>query len=480
MYDILIIGGGVIGNLLAYELSRYQLEVVLLEKENDLNLGATRANTAIVHSGYDPEPGSLMAKLNVEGCALFPGLCRDFNVEYKNNGSLVLALREEDLVHLDKLYHNALANGVPGVEILTGDQVLAKEPAVNPKVLAGLWTPTAGICLPWQFSLAAAELAAINGVAYHLNTEVVGISRSGMGYEVKTTGGHFRSRFVVNCAGIYSDKIHEMIAPKAFTIYPTRGEYKLLDKMDPEKVKSTIFQCPTERGKGVLVAPTVHGNLLIGPDASRQEDKEDNSCSRRGLDYIAGQALQSVPGLDYRSTIREFAGIRANSDYGDFYIEMADRGFLDIAAIKSPGLTAAPAIAKYGVGILEENGLELQLKESWQATRPNKPFNRLNPTEQAELVAQDPKFGQVICRCETVTEGDILAAIHSPIPPSSLDGIKRRCGSGLGRCQGGFCGPRILEILARELGKDPSTIVQDRAGSWILTGPSSKGVDHEK
>ncbi len=477
MYDVLIIGCGITGAAAACQLSRYRLKVAVLERENDVSAGTTKANSAILHAGYDPEPGSLMAKLNVRGAALAKELCARLDVPYRPCGSLVLAFSDQDDQMVRTLCQRGLANGVPGVEVLTGDQARTMDPNLSPQVTSALWAPSAAICSPWEYCLALAETAVRNGADLHLETAVTGLERQAEGWLVRTGRGEFYARYVLNAAGVSAQEVHQMAAPKTFTIHPSRGQYFLLDKCEGDRVGHVIFQCPGPSGKGVLVAPTVHGNLIVGPDAGPVEGN-DVSTTGEGLGFVRRTALKSVPSINFRESIRNFAGVRAASDRGDFIIEFAAPGFLDLAGICSPGLTAAPAIAEYAARLLAEDGLALEEKENFLCQRRRIKFHHLSPADKAALVAREPAYGRVICRCETVTEGEILEALRGPIPPRSVDGVKRRVGAGMGRCQGGFCGPRVVELLARERGVSPGAIVQDRAGSWLLAAQTKGGTDH--
>lgn len=476
MYDAAIIGAGIVGAALAYQLSRYQLNILWLEKENDVALGATRANSAICHAGYDPPVGSDMARLNVAGNALMEPLCREVGAYFRRCGSLVLGFGEEDQAHLNMLYERGLANGVPGMKLLGRDEVLAMEPAVNPEVSGALYAPTAGIILPWDLALRLSEAAVREGVSLRLRQEVKGLRFEDGAWTIEAAET-FRARFVVNAAGLGAEAIHNLVFEPCFTLRPTRGEYFLLDKAAAPKVSHVLFQTPGPLGKGVLVTPTIHGNTLIGPNAERV-DGNDTATTAAGLAEVSRKAARSVPGLKFSENIRHFAGVRANREIDEFYIAYREPGFLDLAAIKSPGLTAAPAIAVEAVETLEKAGLLLEPKPSFDGTVKRLHFAELSPDEKEALCREKPSFGRVICRCQTITEGEILEAIHSPIPPCSLDGVKRRTGAGLGRCQGGFCGPRVLEILRRELGIPPEAVLQDKDGSFIVLG-DNRGGAHE-
>lgn len=476
MYDVLIIGCGIVGAAAAFELSKYQVRVGILEKENDVANGTTKANSAILHAGYDPLPGTLMARLNVRGVALARELCQKLDVPYRACGSFVLAFTPEECATLDTLKARGDANGVPGLEILTGDQARSMDPQLSDQVQAALYAPTAAICSPWEYCLALAETAVRNGAQLHLETEVTGIEKTGGGWLVHTSQGDFSARYLVNAAGVHADAVHDMAAPHAFTIRPSRGEYYLLDKAEGSRVSHTIFQCPNRNGKGVLVSPTVHGNLIVGPNAAPVEG-DDTATTAAGLDFVRTTALKSVPSIAFGQCIRNFAGVRANTEIHDFILQEKD-GFVDAAGICSPGLSAAPAIAEYLVQLLNDAGLALEPRPDFVCERHRTRFKELSPAQRADLVAQEPAFGRVICRCETVTEGEILEALHGPIPPRSVDAVKRRVNAGMGRCQGGFCGPRVVEILARELHLNPEDIQQDKKGTWLLWGETKGGSAH--
>ena len=477
MYDVLIIGCGITGAATAFELSKYQLRVGILEKENDVADGTTKANSAILHAGYDPRPGSLMARLNVRGSELARRLCPALDVPYVPCGSLVLAFSASERPALEELYRRGQANGVPGLELLTAAQARAMDHNLSGDVVSALHAPSAAICSPWEYCLALAETAVRNGAHLHLETAVTGLERREDGWLVRTNRGDFTARFVVNAAGVSAAQVHDLAAPHAFDIRPSRGQYYLLDKSEGDRVSHVIFQCPNKDGKGVLVAPTVHGNLIVGPNAEDVAG-DDTATTAAGLRFVRETAQKSVPSIQFRESIRNFAGVRAHAaGLDDFILREADGapGFFDLAGICSPGLTAAPAIAEYAVELMAAAGLSLTKKEDFLCTRRRVRFHDLPPEEKARLVSEHPAYGRVICRCETVTEGEILDALQSPIPPRSVDGVKRRVGAGMGRCQGGFCGPRVVEILSRELGLSPGQIVQDKAGTWLLSRETKGG-----
>ena len=475
MVDVVIVGGGVCGCSLLYELSRYKISAVLVEKENDVSVGTTKANSAIVHAGYDPHPGTKMARYNVEGNALVKELCEKLDVPYQQIGSLVLAFDADQDALVRELFDRGTQNGVPGMKVLSAEEVREMEPNVSPEVTSALYAPSAGIVSPWELAIALAETAVKNGARVELNSEVTAIQPIDGGFRVTAGGKEIDTRFVVNAAGIWSDKINDMAAPHTFTVSANKGEYFLLDKSQGTLVNHVIFQCPSKVGKGVLVSPTVHGNLIVGPNAEDAE-KDDLGTTGDGLAFVRKMALRSVPDINFRDSIRNFAGLRANTEIDDFLVGETDqKGFFNIAGIKSPGLTSAPAIARDMVRMLGEAGLALDPKETFVDERHVVRFKHLSHEERAAAIAKNPLYGQIVCRCETITEGEIIDALHRPLPPCSIDGVKRRCGSGMGRCQGGFCGPRVQQIIARELGIPQEAVMMDRAGTAVITGETKMG-----
>ncbi len=478
MVDVTVIGCGVIGAATAAMLAKYDLSVMVLEAQNDVATGTTKANSAIIHAGYDPEPETQMARLNVEGNRLCKEWAKQLDVPCKEIGSLVLAFDEADLAMINELYRRGVANGVPELKLLSAEELLAMEPNLSHEVKGALLAPSAAVISPWDFCLALAETAVKNGAQLKRSAPVTAIEKIEGGYRLHTPQGAVESRMVVNAAGVFADKVHDMIAPHAFTTHPSRGEYYLMDKSQGALVDHVVFQCPNKDGKGVLVSPTVHGNLIVGPNAEPVAEGDDVAVTADGLAFVRRQAAKSVPEINYRDSIRNFAGVRAVTDQPDFVIAEAEGapGFIDLGGIKSPGLSSAPAIALQAVELLGKAGLTLKEKENYVFERRETRFKELSSDEKAKLVEKSPAYGRVICRCETITEGEIIAALHSPIPPVSVDGVKRRCNAGMGRCQGGFCGPRVQEIIARELGVPQTEVLQDKAGSRILLC-KTKGED---
>jgi len=477
MYDVVIIGAGVVGSSVAAYLSRYQMKLAVLERENDVAMGSTRANSAIVHAGYDPEPGTLMAKYNVRGSELYPELCRKLSVPFKQIGSFVLAFSEEEDKTVQKLYDRGVTNGVKGLKILSKEETLAMEPNLSENVTSSLYAPTGAIVSPWEFAIAMAENANQNGADFFFDHEVTAIEKIEGGYRISAGGNTYETRIIINASGTHADQINDMIAPHTFSIHPNKGQYYVLDKNQCSVVNSVIFQVPSKVGKGVLVSPTVHGNLIIGPDAVDVESVDDCSTDAPGMQFIVNQAMRSTNKFQLREAIRNFCGVRAHSDNPDFIIGPVEGvpGFFNLAGIKSPGLTSAPAIGEDMINILAASGYAFEPKSEVIETRDVIVFHNLSHEERAELVKKNPLYGRIICRCETITEGEIVAALHRPLPPRTIDGIKRRCGSGLGRCQGGFCGPRVQEIISRELGIPYMSIEKDKTGSYILYAETKQG-----
>lgn len=478
MADVIIIGAGVSGAAVARELSRYKRDVLVLEKASDVCEGTSKANSGIVHAGHDAHPGTLKAKFNVEGSRMMEQLSKDLDFPYKRNGSLVLAFEEEGRAGLEDLLQRGLQNGVEGLRIIEPAEIKKLEPNISENVKAALYAPTGGIVCPFGLNIALAENACENGVVFHFNTAVEKIEKivqedmAGIVYKVHTNQGCFEAPIIINAAGVYADELHNMVSERKLHITARRGEYCLMDRAVGNLVSSTIFKLPTKMGKGILVTPTVHGNLLIGPTAEDVEDKEAVNTTGSGIEKVMTQAAESVQKLPTRSVITSFAGLRAHEAGGDFVIgEVEDApGFIDVAGIESPGLTCAPAIGVYVAELLNRI-CPAARKENFKATRKGVPNVSLATDEERQrLIKENPAFANVICRCEQVTEGEILAAIHRPLGATTLDGIKRRTRAGMGRCQAGFCSPKTVEILARELQVDMARITKAGEGSEFLTG----------
>lgn len=481
MYDVAVIGAGVTGCAIARELSKYQLDVVVIEKAYDVCEGTSKANSGIVHAGFDAEPGSLKAKLNVEGARRMKALSEELDFHYENNGSLVLMFEEEDRPSLQALYEKGLANGVTDLQILTPEQVRAKEPNITDKLAGALYAPTAGIVCPFGLTIALAENAHDNGVTFEFGQEVFKIEKEELSnlFTIWTTDHKYEARIVINAAGVYADAVHELMTgeiPEELKIVARRGQYMLMDKTEGHLVKSTIFQLPTKMGKGILVTPTVHGNLLVGPTAEDIEDKEGTNTTSDGLEGVIEKGSMSVPALSPRKVITSFSGLRAHSMGNDFYIRNCNEmpGFIDVAGIESPGLSCAPVIGEYVVELVQQN-LKMNPNPGFKPNRKGVPNMALASKEEREaLIAEDPAYAKVICRCELVTEGEIVNAIRRSLGAKTLDGIKRRTRAGMGRCQAGFCSPKTVEILARELGVPVGEITKFGGESYFLDGENKE------
>ena len=478
-YDVIIIGAGVSGCAAARELSRYQVKACVLEKEEDVCCGTSKANSAIVHAGYDAEEGSLMAKLNVEGNKMMPALAQELDFPFLQNGSLVVCTDEESRPGLDALYERGVKNGVEGLRIVERDELVKMEPNISDTAVAALYAPTAGIVCPFQLNIALAENANQNGVEFFFDTCVEGIEKLGAeGFRIHTSKGDYEARCVVNAAGVYADVIHNMVSENELRIIPRRGDYNLLDKTAGGHVKHTIFALPGKYGKGILVAPTVHGNLIVGPTAIDIEDKDGTNTTREGLDEVAEKCANTVKNVPLRQVITSFAGLRAHQPGHEFLIgELPEApGFIDCAGIESPGLTSSPAIGVMVSGIVRDL-LGLEKDPGFIGTRKG----ILNPEEltleeRNALIKEQPAYGNIICRCEMVTEGEILDAIHRPLGARSLDGVKRRTRAGMGRCQSGFCSPRTMEILSRELDMNMFDITKSGGNSRIVVGTNKDRI----
>ena len=472
MVDVVIIGAGVVGCSIARELSRYDLQIQVLERASDVCEGTSKANSGIVHAGFDAYPGTLKAKMNVAGNEKMEALSRELEFPFQRNGSLVLCFAEKDRDKLEKLLEQGIANGVKELRIIEKEELRQMEPDISREAVAALYAPTGGIVCPFGLTIAMAENAAVNGVEFKLETQVFSVKRKENHYLVTTSRGEVECLAVVNAAGVYADTFHNMVSGRRLHIIPRKGEYCLLDKKVGNYVHSTIFQLPTVYGKGVLVTPTVHGNLLIGPTAADIEDKEAVSTTGEGIADVQKRAVLSVEKLPTKQIITSFAGLRAHEEGGDFVLgEPEDApGFFDAAGIESPGLTCAPALGEYLAGLVAER-LKAEKKENFVAARKGIPNMALaSEEERKKLIAENPAFADVVCRCELVTEGEILAAIHRPVGATTLDGVKRRTRAGMGRCQAGFCSPRTVELLARELNRDMAEITKNEKGSEFLTG----------
>ena len=475
MYDVLIVGAGVVGCSVARELSRYSLKIAVVDKENDVSMGTSKANSGIVHAGFDAKTGTNKAIYNVLGARMFPELSKELDFPYRQNGALVLCFDESEKHKLDDLLEQGKRNGVKGLSVIDGKKVRELEPNVSEQVVAALYAETSGIVSPYEMTVALAENAAVNGVEFLLGQEVKGIKK-GDCFDVKLTNGNVKAKIVINCAGVYADVIYNMVAGKGkMQIISRKGEYCLLDKKCGGLCDRTLFQQPSAMGKGVLVAPTTHGNIIVGPTAEDVPSKDDVDTTFNGLNTAFNTAKKSVPTLARINIITQFAGLRAHLTEGDFVIGESDvSNFYNMAGIESPGLTSAPAIA-VDVAEMVATKLNATKKDNFVAKRKSIPcFAHMSDSERAELIAKNPLYGKIVCRCENVTEGEIVDSIRRPVGATDLDGVKRRTRAGMGRCQMGFCTPRIMEILSRELGKDMTEITKFGGKSVIAVGRTNE------
>ena len=487
-YDIIVIGAGVVGSMVARFLSQYKLEILLIDKAADVGTATSSGNSAVIHAGYDAHHGTLKSEMSVEGNRLWGTVAQELNIAFERCGAYVVAVGPEEIPKLDPLLENGRKNGVPALDIISGEEMRLREPALNEKVSGALWAPTGGVIDPFGATVAAAENAVMNGVTLKLNTEfqdfIVEDSRI---VGIQTNRGEFGCRWAINSAGLFSDYVmHKAGVRPEFKITPRRREYFVFDP-NMVQVGEILFPVPSEISKGILVTTTTHGNTMIGPNAENIEDKQDTAVTQEGLNEIAQGALKLIPSLELRHVIASFAGLRAggnapckNPDVHydrDFVIEIPEEveGFVNLGGIESPGLTGAPAIAQRVIHLLEEAGEELEQKPNWNRIRPARPrFHDMTHEERTLLVRKDPRYGRIVCRCESVTEGEIVAEIHAPIPATTYDAIKRRTWCGTGRCQGGFDIPRVVEILSRELGVPPNEVTKKGAGSEFLERPTKE------
>ncbi len=471
MYDVIIIGAGVTGSAVARELSRYHSDICVLEKCADVCEGTSKANSGIVHAGFDAPEGSLMAKMNVRGNEMMDQLTEDLDIPFRRNGGMVVCIHKELLGGLQTLYDRGIANGVKGLRILNREEALAMEPNLSDQVEGALYAPTGGIICPFILNIALAENAAVNGTEFRFNTHVEAITRDEEGiWNLRTNNGEYTAKYVVNAAGVYADVLHNMVSAHKIHITPRRGDYCLLDKEAGTHVSHTIFPQPTDLGKGVLISPTVHGNLIVGPTAVDIENREGDNTTAEGISRLITKASDHVKNLPLRKVITSFAGLRAHEDHHEFIIEeVADAPhFIDCAGIESPGLTSCPAIGEMVAEMLKEK-MNLKEKENWISKRKGiRNPQELTMEERNELIRKEPAYGQIICRCESISEGEILDAIHRPLGARTLDGVKRRTRAGMGRCQAGFCSPKVMEIISRELGLPMEEITKSGSRSTIV------------
>ncbi len=473
IFDIAVIGAGVVGAFISRELTKYKLSVCILEKECDVAMGSSRANSAIVHAGFDAEPGTLKAKLNVRGSQMMEQIAKDLGVSYRRNGSLVIGFNDKDMEAVRILYNRGIQNGVEGLEIIGKERLKELEPHISDEAVGALHAPTGAIICPYDLTISVVGNAMDNGAKLKLNFPVEKIEWTGQHFRIISGGDAVEARYLIDAAGLYSDEIARLVGEDSFSIRPRRGEYLILDKECGSFAGHTVFRTPTKMGKGILITPTVDGNLLLGPTSENIDDKEDVEVTAAGIQKIIGEALGDMPEVPYRKVITSFCGLRATTESGDFIIRPA-RGnphFILAAGIDSPGLSSAPAIAEYVAELLKDAGLKMEENPKFISLRePTHWFRNLSNSEKNKVIENDPKFGRVICRCETVTEGEIIDAIRRNPQATTLDAVKRRTRSGMGRCQGGFCSPYIVEILARELGISFDEVTKSGKDSYLNVG----------
>lgn len=474
MFDVVVIGAGVIGAMVARELSKYQLSVCVLEKENDVACGASKANSGIVHGGYDPIPGTLKAKLNSDGVEMLFQAAKELHVPIKRNGSMVCAFCPEDEVVLEELYQQGIQNDIPGMYLISGNEARQLEPNLSKQVTKVLHVTNAGIVCPYDLTISAMGNAMDNGVILRCNFHVNDISREKDCFVIKTADGDcVYGKYVINCAGGYSDRIAKMVGDDFFDVIPRAGEYMLLDKAEGDLVSYTLFQCPTKEGKGILVSPTVDGNLLVGPTASKVISAEAKDTTPDGLATVERLAQKSVPSIQFRQVITSFTGVRASEKNGEFILAASENapGFVHAGAIDSPGLTCCVSIARYIIDLLGKQGMMLDFKDNWNGLRKDMhAFRNMSDDDKNSYIKSNPAYGKVVCRCETVTEGEILDAIRTNPPARDMDGVKRRTRSGMGRCQGGFCGPYVMELIAKENNIPLEAVTKNGGDSHMLIG----------
>lgn len=471
MYDVLIIGAGISGCMIAKMLSEYYLKVIVIEKENDVAKHASGANSAIIHSGHDPKPNTLKARFNLEGSRMYQSICEQLKVAYERCGAFVVACNKEELDILDNLHKQALDRNIP-CEIMDIKQIKEKEPNISDNVIKGLYLPTTAIVTPWEVCIAAMEEAILNGVELKLDTKVTDIKHLDNYYQITTNKESYQARIIINCAGVYADDIYSYLDKPPYTINARKGEYFVLDHTNKPLVKHIIYPTPSSLGKGVLVVPTIHHNILLGPNSMQIDDKEGNYTTSEALDYVKKQVNKTVNNIPLQNIIHNYAGLRPTGNTHDFYIQEDDKhpNFIHVACIESPGLASAPAIAKYVVEEIMKDKFEHIKKAIYIHRKKTINPRNLTANEYNSLIRSKKEYGNIICRCEQISKQEIIDAINRPCGARTVDGVKRRCRPGMGRCQGGFCQPNVAKIIAETLKIDISEVLFDKDDSNIVSG----------
>ena len=472
--DVLIIGAGAVGCAIARELTKYQLRVLVVEKNEDVGGDASKSNSAIIHTGYDASPGTLESQLVVAANPMYDKLTAQLDVPFRRIGAILPAVTQEQFEKLPALKEKAFRNRVYDVEYLSRDALLEMEPNLNPEVKGGLYIPRESIIDPFLWVVALAENAQDNGASFLLNTQVTGIlQEDGRVTGARTTAGDIQAQYIVNAAGLWCDEVAAMVGKADYTVNPRKGQFYILDKNTSCRVEHIVLPIPTKLTKGKLVCPTIHGNILVGPTAEDLTDKEDKSTTAEGLASIAADARGLVPNINLQDTITQYCGLRPNRNPEGLHVDTYEdvKNYVNLSGVRSTGLTASASLGKYVAQTLIEMGMPARFNPDFNPIRTGiRRFPDLSREEQDQLVRENPLYGRVICRCETVTEGEIVQAIHRPIPARSMDAIKRRLRAGTGRCQGGFCGPKLVDILSRELGISPQEVRKNQTGSYMVAG----------
>ena len=472
--DVVVIGAGAVGCAIARELSKYQIQVMVVDKNEDVGGDASKSNSAIIHTGYDASPGTLESELVVAANPMYPELVKELDVPFKQTGAILPAITQEQFEQLPAIKAKAFKNRVYDIEYLTKEQIIAMEPNINPEVRGGLHIPRESIIDPFILVQALAENANENGVDFLLNTKVTGIQTENQKIKaVETTAGVIETRYVINAAALYCDEIAGMVGKAGYKVVARRGQFYILDKNTSCKVNHIVLPIPTKITKGKLMCPTIHGNMLVGPTAEDLDNKTDKSVTADGLESIVKDVQRLIPNVDIRDTITQYSGLRPNRNPERLHVDMYDdlEGYVNLSGVRSTGLTLSVSMGVYVAQLLKEHGCGLVYKENFKKTRKGiRIFHEMTACEQEEIIKENPKYGNIICRCETITEGEILDAIHRPLGARSMDAVKRRVRAGMGRCQGGFCGPKVIEILSKELNIPVEEVNKNVSGSYMVSG----------